>query len=248
MILLDGKSLSQQILSDLKLQIIKHGSPITLAVILIGNDPSSLKYTHLKQERAVEIGVAYQLHHLSADTPSPVIADLIRSLNIDPAVTGFFIQLPVADKSLLSLISPQKDIDGLNPSSKFLPAVVTGLIKLLDHYQLSFVHQKVVIVNDSDLIGKPLLKFFPQAVLCNNQTQNLTSITQTADLLISATGVKHLITADMVKPGSVVIDVANGDVDFVSVAPKCAYITPTYGGVGPMTIASLLSNLVNPAP
>lgn len=244
MILLDGHTLSQQILANLRLQITSHPSPITLSIILVGDDPPSLKYTSLKQRKAKEIGVDCQIHHLPIDTSSPQIANLIHNLNTDPAVTGFFIQLPIVDKSLLSLIAPQKDVDGLNPASNFIPAVVLGITQLLSHYQLSFVNKKVVIVNDSDLIGQPLLQFFPQAILLNQHTPDISSLTQTADLLISATGVKNLITADMVKEGSVVVDVANGDVDFASVAPKCSHITPTFGGVGPMTIASLFQNLV----
>jgi methylenetetrahydrofolate dehydrogenase (NADP+)/methenyltetrahydrofolate cyclohydrolase len=234
MILLDGKIVSEKILDTIK--------PInkTLHVILIGNDPSSLKYVSLKQKKCQETGVDFTLHHLVDDQTLP---HLINQLNNNPLVDGFFIQLPIKNKELLKLISPLKDVDGLNPKSKFTPAVVVGIIKLLENYNISFKNQKVVIINDSDLIGQPLKKYFPQAVLCNDQTKGLAKITQTADLLISATGIKNLITADMVKDGAVVVDVANGDVDFANVAPRCSFITPTFGGVGPMTIASLLYNL-----
>ena len=234
MILLDGKTLSEQILDSLK--------PInkSLHVILIGDDPSSVKYVSLKQKKCQEVGVDFTLHHLTDDQTLP---DLIDKLNHDSLVDGFFVQLPIKSKDFLKLISPTKDVDGLNPNSKFVPAVVVGIIKLLESYNLKFETQKVVIVNDSELIGQPLIKYFPQAILCNDQTKELANITQTADLLISATGIKNLITANMVKKGAVVVDVANGDVDFASVAPKCSYITPTFGGVGPMTIASLLYNL-----
>lgn len=234
MILLDGKFVSEKILDSLK--------PInkSLHVILIGNDPSSLKYVSLKQKKCQETGVKFTLHHLKDDKN---LSDLVNQLNLDPSVDGFFIQLPIKNKQYLKLISPTKDVDGLNPNSKFTPAVVVGIVKLLENYNLSFNNQKVVIINDSNLIGQPLKKYFPQAVLCNDQTRDLQKITRTADLLISATGVKNLVTADMIKDGATVIDVANGDVDFASVAAKCSYITPTYGGVGPMTIASLLYNL-----
>jgi methylenetetrahydrofolate dehydrogenase (NADP+)/methenyltetrahydrofolate cyclohydrolase len=234
MILLDGKTVSQQILDSLK--------PInkSLHVILVGNDPSSLKYVSLKEKKCLEVGVNFVLHHLQDDSS---LEDLIINLNNDPKVDGFFIQLPIKNKHLLNLISPQKDVDGLTPGSDFTPAVVVGIIKLLKHYHLNFENKKVVILNDSELIGRPLKKYFPQAILCNDQTKNIKEVTQTADLLISATGVKNIITADMVKDGAVVVDVANGDVDFVNVAPKCSYITPTFGGIGPMTIASLLENL-----
>jgi len=241
MILLDGKSLANDILSNLKFKDSR------LDIILIGDDPASLKYTSLKQQKAQQLNIDCQLHHLPLNTPSAKIIKLIQSLNTDPAVTGFFIQLPLADKTLLSLISPTKDVDGLNPNSNFTPAVVLGIVKLFDHYQLPFASQNIVIINDSDLIGQPLKKYFETqnafVTLCNNQTQSLSAITQEADILISATGVKNLISADMVKPGVVVVDVANGDVDFTSVAPKASYITPTFGGIGPMTIACLFWNL-----
>jgi methylenetetrahydrofolate dehydrogenase (NADP+)/methenyltetrahydrofolate cyclohydrolase len=234
MILLDGKSLSQEIISGL------HFVNTSLHVILIGDDPSSLKYVSLKQKICLEVGVNFTLHHLKDDSTLP---NLINQLNNDPTVDGFFIQLPIKNKELLKLIDPSKDVDGLNPQSSFTPAVVIGIIKLLEHYHLDFTNKKIVIVNDSDLVGKPLKKHFNSAILCNDQISNLSAITQTADLLISATGVKNIITADMVKSGAVVVDVANGDVEFTNVAPKCSYITPTFGGIGPMTIASLLYNL-----
>jgi len=234
MILLDGKTLSTQILESIK--------PInkSLHVILVGNDPSSLKYVSLKEKKCDEFGAKFTLHHLSDDS---TLSSLINDLNQDSSVDGFFIQLPIINKEFLKLISPQKDVDGLNPNSHLMPATPLGIIKLLEHYQLDFTNKKIVIVNDSALIGQPLKKHFPDAILCNDQTIDIPSISKTADLLISATGVKNLVTADMVKPGAVVVDVANGDVDFANVAPKCSYITPTFGGIGPMTIASLLYNL-----
>lgn len=236
--ILDGKTLSQQILKSIK--------PInkSLHVILVGNDPSSVKYVSLKQKKCEEFGAKFTLHHLSNDS---TLRELINQLNTDPSVDGFFIQLPVPDKNVLNLISPQKDVDGLNPKSDFVPAVVVGIIKLLESYHISFTKKNIVIINDSDLIGQPLKKILETkqgiVTLCNDKTQNISEVTREADIIISATGVKNIITADMVKDGAVVVDVANGDVDFDNVAPKCSNITPTFGGIGPMTIASLLYNL-----
>jgi methylenetetrahydrofolate dehydrogenase (NADP+)/methenyltetrahydrofolate cyclohydrolase len=149
----------------------------------------------------------------------------------------------------LKAINPLKDVDGLNPASGVIPAVVVGIVKLLENYHIDFAGKNIVIVNDSDLIGQPLKRVLESkkgiVTICNDQTSNLQLVTQDADILVSATGVKDLITADFVKDGAVVVDAANGDVDFAPVSPKCSYITPTFGGVGPMTVACLLYNLVN---
>lgn len=244
MILLDGKGLAEQILNNLQISA-------NLDVILVGNDPSSLKYVDLKKQASLRLGVNFRLYHLPAETEPQVLKQLITQLNDKTDVLGFFIQLPLPknypQKELLGLISPAKDVDGLNPNSGILPAVVKGIITLLSHYQISFKNKNIVIVNDSDLIGQPLKKYFSQftktVTLLNTQTPDISQFTKTADILISATGVKHLITGDMVKEGSVIVDVANGDIDFTSCSQKASYITPTFGGIGPMTIASLFQNL-----
>jgi len=245
MILLDGKTLSEKILASLK----PHGS---LHIILVGDDPSSVKYVSLKQAKCQQIGLTCLLHHLPAITPTPDILSLIDALNKDPEVTGFFIQLPLPNhlnkSRILDAIDPKKDVDGLRPNSPFVPAVVRGIIRLLDEYHLSVAGKTAVIINDSDLVGIPLKKSLEKrkatVVLCNKKTKNLPEISRGADLLISATGVKGLVTADYIKPDAIVIDVAGGDVNFTDVAPLSSYITPTFGGVGPMTIACLLANLL----
>lgn len=250
MILLDGKSLSEKILSDLKLKIEECKSKINLDIVLVGDNPSSLKYIALKQKRASEVGIGGQLYHFPDTVSQNEILELFNKLNNDSSTTGYFIQLPIPNirqiSSLLSNINIHKDADGLNPNSNVTPAVVRGIISLLKHYQISFDHKNIVIINDSNLIGQPLKKYFSdftsQVILLNDQTLDLISFTKNADVLISATGVKNLITVDMVKEKSVVIDVANGDVDFNSVSKIASYITPTFGGVGPMTVASLLQN------
>jgi methylenetetrahydrofolate dehydrogenase (NADP+)/methenyltetrahydrofolate cyclohydrolase len=251
--LLDGKTLSQKILADLKLKIENLKLKINLHVILVGDDPGSVKYVALKQQKCLELGVNFQLHHLPVSTTESKLLTLINDLNRDKKVTGFFIQLPlpqeINESKILTAIDPLKDIDGLNSNSHFTPAVVVGIIKLLENYQIKFAGQNIVIVNDSDLIGQPLKKVLESKggliTLCNGKTSNLQLVSQDADILISATGVKNLINANFVKDGAVVVDVANGDVDFAGVSPKCSFITPTFGGVGPMTVACLLYNTVN---
>lgn len=250
--ILDGRAVSENILTTLKDKIAHDHLVVNLHVILVGDDPSSIKYVALKQKKCEEIGVNFTLHHLPASTPQSELEELVSKLNHDPQVTGFFIQLPLPpamDRSqVLSQISPEKDIDGLNPHSHFTSAVARGIVTLMESYPISLPLKYVIIFNDSDLVGKPLKKMLEakgaNVVLLNDQTSNVISAASEADILISATGVKNLIIPDMVKDGAVVVDVANGDVDFKEVAPKTSFITPTFGGVGPMTIASLLQNIV----
>ena len=250
MILLDGKTLSTKILAELKEKIRLAGKKINLDIILVGHDPSSIKYVKIKQQRATEVGIDGKLHQFSNDVPQSQVVDLIKALNGDTTVHGFFVQLPLPPhfqkNFILNSINPLKDADGLVVSSGVVPAVVRGIIQLLDEYKLSFADKKVVIVNDSQLIGFPLKRIFEtrhsQVVLCNSSTQNLGEITKTADLLISATGEKNIITTNMVKNGVVAMDVATGDIDFDNISQVASYITPTIGGVGPMTVASLLQN------
>jgi len=250
MILLDGKALAEKKINALKLKIEDCKLKINLDIILVGNDPSSIKYVELKQKKAAEVGIGGQLFRFPTNTSVDDLQILFNSLNQNSNTTGFFIQLPIPGLSnpstLLKQILSKKDADGLNPDSGINPAVVNGIISLLKNYQISFDQKNVVIINDSDLIGQPLKKIFSQftsnIVLLNRQNLDLTSYTLKADILISATGVKNLVTADMVKDGVVAIDVGGGDIDFANVSRKSAYITPTFGGVGPLTVASLLEN------
>lgn len=253
--LLDGKSLSQQILNSLKLKIVDCRLKINLHVILVGNDPNSLKYVSLKEKRAQEIGVEFTLHHLPESTTEIELLSLVNSLNNDPKVTGFFTQLPmplhINRNRVLYAIDPKKDVDGLNPKSSFTPAVVKATIRLLDYYHLAVADKTAVIINKSQLIGVPLQKILEKrgctVFLADINTKNIPKLGRGADILISATGRKELVTADYIKPGAVVVDIGGGDVDFGAVKDVCSYITPTIGGIGPMTIACLLENLVNVA-
>ena len=250
MILLDGKILSEKILLDLKSKIHHLKSTINLDIILVGDNPSSLKYVALKQAKAESVGIGGQLHRLPANASIADIATLIQKLNRDDSVTAFFLQLPLPQTKdpsfLLNQISIFKDADGLNPTSGIIPAVDKGIIRLLTEYKIPLLNKNIVIVNDSLLIGQPLKreleKLGAKVTLCNEFTSDLKSATLTSDILISATGVKNLITADFVKEGIVAVDVGGGDLDFSGVSPKASYITPTIGGVGPMTVASLLEN------
>ncbi len=260
MILLDGKTLSKNILSNLKEKISQFSSPINLDIILVGNDPSSIKYVELKQKKASEIGIGGHFYHLPQDTSPEEIIKVISALNLNPETSSFFVQLPIPNISdsstILNNILPEKDADGLTSinlgllfqqhENAIAPATAIGIIRLLDQYQVKIDGQKVVVVNDSPIVGLPLLALFnarhATVTLCHRHTKNLSEMTCQADILVSATGVKNLITANMVKDGVVAIDVGGGDIDFENVSKRSAYITPTFGGVGPMTVASLLEN------
>ncbi len=248
MILLDGKSLSQKILSGINI------SPsVCLHIILVGHNPASELYVAIKEKKCREIGLKCLVHRLEETVSQSDILSLITSLNDDPSVTGFFVQLPLPphfnQPAIVQTIAPHKDVDGLNPNSGVLPAVVKGIIRLLDEYHLNFENKKVVVINDSQLIGQPLKTVFEKrranVELLNDKTVDIKTHTLTADLLISATGVKNMVNADMIKSGAVVVDAASGDVDFQLVSEKCSYLTPTFGGVGPMTVASLIQSTID---
>ena len=260
MILLDGKTLSEKILSGLRSKIIDLKKEINLDIVLIGSDSASIKYVELKQKKASEIGIGGQLYRLPQNVPTSEIQDLIQALNQNTQTSAYFVQLPipgVKDTSvLLNQILPIKDADGLTAvnlgllfqqdASAIAPATAIGIIKLLENYQIKLEGKKVVVINDSSIVGLPLLALFNSyhatVTLCHQYTQNLSEITTQADIIISATGVKNLVTADMVKNDVIAVDVGGGDIDFDNVSQKASYITPTFGGVGPMTVASLLEN------
>lgn len=258
--LLDGKTLSQTIFTDLQSTISTLNLTPRLDIILVGDDPSSIQYVNLKQKKGQKIGINGQIHHLLPSTDD--IVRKIIDLNHDPAVTGLMVQLPLPEGvdtlAVLSAIDPIKDADGLNPinlgklfandPSAMCAATPLGIQKLFAQYQIDSQNKNVVIINNSPVVGLPLLAILNNAkatvTICHENTPNISQFTQPADILISATGQKNLITAAMVKEGSIVVDVGGGDVDFSSVSPKTSFITPTFGGVGPMTVASLLYNTV----
>lgn len=268
MVLLEGFALSQKILSDLKTRINSTPNKPVLDIILVGNDPSSLKYVSLKQKRAKEIGIGGQIHRLPESVRFQEVVSLIQKLNCDPQITGLMVQLPLPSHldtiKILNTIDPKKDADGLtatnlgllfqNSPQAIASATALGIIKLLDHYRIPLCGKNAVIINRSSHIGLPLTALLLSrdctVTICHHQTKNLYQICQTADILISAANQPNLITKQFIKPqacpataGAVVVDIA-GDVDFQKVAPLCSFITPTLGGVGPMTVASLLSNTV----
>ncbi len=271
--IIDGKAIAAEIRAevarDVEALIAGHGPTPGLATLLVGEDPASEVYIGMKRRQSVEVGIADLHQHLPADATQEEVADVIRALNADPAVTGILLQLPVPahldGTALTELISPDKDVDGLTAVSVgrlsrgdpgLRSCTPRGVMELLARYDVELEGREAVVVGRSDLFGKPasmmLLHADATVTTAHHLSHHLSEITRRADILVVATGVPHLITADRVKPGAVVIDVGItrtehgliGDVDFDAVKEKASLITPVPGGVGPLTIAMLLSNTV----
>jgi len=270
--ILDGLKLSEKILSNLSLEIINSKLDINLDIILVGDDPASIKYVELKNKKASEIGIGGQIHRLDKNSSIQEVLDLINQLNQDTNVTGLMVQLPLPPqidtaKVLLS-IDPKKDADGLSPINLGLlfqkgqqgiaSATALGIIKLIEEYNIDPSGKNAVIVGRSSEVSLPLFALLMDknctVTICHSHTQNLTEICKKADILISAIGKPKFFGREYVKSGATIIDVGfatdpttgktTGDFDFESVKDIAEFITPVPGGVGPMTVASLLFNTV----
>lgn len=239
----------------------------TLACVLVGDDPASQVYVANKEKACALVGMNSVIKKLPADATQAQVAQVISALNADKNVSGILLQLPLPkhldENALINLISPNKDVDGLTDlnlgrlfAGKHIvaPCTATGIIDLLDHYNLPIQGKRAVVVGRSLLVGKSVANLLEQrnatVTVCHSKTQNLAEITRQADILIVAIGKPNFVTADMVKDGAVVVDVGInrlesglvGDVNFEQVKQKASHITPVPGGVGPMTIAELLQN------
>jgi methylenetetrahydrofolate dehydrogenase (NADP+)/methenyltetrahydrofolate cyclohydrolase len=271
MILLDGKKTSEIILGRLKETVSEMSEKPLLEVVIVGNDPASVKYVEMKRKAGERIGVDVKVNHLPEGSRTEEVVGMIREFSEQANVAGIMVQLPLpegVDKvQVLEAISPQKDVDGLTRTNQELlskgdpsaiaPATPLGIMELLKEYKVDVTGKNVVIINNSTVVGLPLGDMMTasgaQVTICHGKTENIPEKTVQADILVSGVGKAGMITADMVKDGAVVIDVGidirdgkvMGDVDFENVKEKCSYITPVPGGVGPMTVASLLLNLVN---
>ncbi|MFX3626512.1 bifunctional methylenetetrahydrofolate dehydrogenase/methenyltetrahydrofolate cyclohydrolase FolD [Campylobacter sp. LH-2024] len=277
MILLDGKALSLKIKEELKEknQILKEqGMQTCLAVILVGNNPASQTYVNSKAKACEACGIKSLVYHLDENTTQNELLALINTLNYDDSVHGILVQLPLPshiNKNLIleSIIS-SKDVDGFHPinvgylnlglESGFLPCTPLGVMRLLKSYEITLEGLDVVIIGESNIVGRPMATMFLNAgatvSICHIKTKDLKLYTQRADLIVVAAGCVNLLRSDMVKEGVIVIDVGInrlengkivGDVDFENVLKKASFITPVPGGVGPMTIAMLLENTVRSA-
>jgi methylenetetrahydrofolate dehydrogenase (NADP+) / methenyltetrahydrofolate cyclohydrolase len=250
------------------------GRPPGLAVLMIGDDPASAVYVRNKELACAKVGIASFGHHFPANTSQEKLETVIRQLNQDPRVDGILVQLPLPVHldavQLLLAINPDKDADGLHPmnlgrlirgETGLRSCTPAGVMRLLEECQIAVAGKQAVVVGRSILVGKPLglmlLEKNATVTMAHSQTRDLRSVTRQGDILIVAVGKPEFINADMVKPGAIVIDVGInrvvqsdgtfqlvGDVDFNSVADTAQYITPVPGGIGPMTVAMLLSNTV----
>lgn len=271
MVLIDGKKVSGEIRNRLADEIQelkkKTGKTPGLATVLVGDDPASAVYVRNKNKICGELGFQSFEQKLSADTSEEKLLQLVGELNSNKDVHGILVQLPLPDQidseKILQAIDPKKDVDGFHPvnvgklvvgNALLTPCTPTGIIALLDRYDIEISGKNAVIIGRSNIVGKPvsmlLLHRNATITICHSRTQNLEEVTRSADILVAAVGRANFVTDEMVSEGTVVIDVGinrvdgklTGDVDFEPISKKASHITPVPGGVGPMTIALLMEN------
>ncbi len=272
MIILDGKSLAKKIREEIRQNIVnlkQSGIIPGLAVILIGDNPASQLYVNMKTKACEDVGIYSINHRMPAEITENELISVIKMLNANPMVHGILVQLPlpphINEGNVIEAIDYKKDIDGFHPYNVgrlvrgcplYNSCTPFGIMKLFEEYNIDLRGKDAVIVGAGNITGKPMASMLLNAdatvEICHIYTNNLKEKTKTADIVISAVGKPNLITEDMVKEGSIVVDVGIsrvenrvvGDVDFDNVSKKASYITPVPGGVGPMTIAMLLYNTV----
>ena len=272
-IVIDGKALAAKV----KANVAEEAKSLTrqpgLAVILVGNNPASRTYVTSKEKDCQECGFLSFEYKLEEDTQEKELLDLIAQLNEDPKVDGILVQMPLPrqldEQKVINAISPEKDVDGFHPVNvgrlvigepTFLPCTPAGVMEMFKEYEIPIRGKHCVVLGRSNIVGKPMSSLLLQqdgtVTTCHSKTPNMAEITRQADILVSAVGKRNLVTADMVKEGAVVIDVAMnrndegklcGDVDYPEVSKKASYITPVPGGVGPMTRAILMKNILTAA-
>lgn len=270
---IDGKALAAQVKGRVREEAAKLLRQPGLAVILVGEDPASQVYVNGKEKDCTECGIRSFSHRLPAETSQEELLALVRELNGDPAVDGILCQLPLPkgldEETVINAIAPDKDVDCFHPFNVgrmsigepvFLPCTPAGVMEMLRAYDIPVKGKNCVVLGRSNIVGKPMAMLLTQAdgtvTVCHSKTEHLEEFTRKADILVSAVGKTRFVTADMVKDGAVVIDVAMnrdengklcGDVDFAGLEPKVSYITPVPGGVGPMTRAMLMENILTAA-
>ena len=272
-VIIDGKGLAKKIRANLKIEceeLKKKNINSKLAVIMVGDDPASKVYVRNKSRACEDVGIEYEEYLLDANITQKELIELIEKLNNDKTINGILLQSPIPSNldinEAFRTISPEKDVDGFNPvnvgklvlnQDTFVSCTPYGIMKMFEEYNIDLTGKDVVILGRSNIVGKPLihccLNKNATVTSCHSKTQNIIQKAREADILISAIGKANFVTVDMVKENAVVIDVGinrldngkiTGDVDFENVKEKASYITPVPGGVGPMTIAMLMNNVI----
>lgn len=276
--LLNGNEVSKALKVEIKSEVEKlkaAGKKVPhLAAILVGSDGASMTYVGAKEKDCEQVGFDSTVLRFDAGMTEEALLDEVEKINNNPDIDGLIVQLPlpkhINEKKVTQTISYKKDVDGFHPMNVgmmfkglpcFLPATPYGIIKLLEHYKIELAGMHCVIIGRSDIVGKPMsslmLKKNCTVTVCHSKTKSVKDFTLQADIVIAAIGIPKYLKADMIKEGTIVVDVGItrvddpsnpkgyvllGDVDFENVAPKCSYITPVPGGVGPMTRVGLLLN------
>ncbi len=275
-VILDGKLVSQRARERLRREVEElraQGVVPGLAVVLVGEDVGSQVYVRNKSRACDELGIRAFQYSLPADTTQEELLELLGRLNADPEVHGILVQSPLPEQIdeayITNCVAPEKDVDAFHPFNvgrimlgdyAFLPCTPAGIMEILAHYGIDPAGKHCVVVGRSHIVGRPMSMLLLHAnatvTVCHSHTRELAGHTRRADILVAAVGKERFITADMVKPGAVVIDVGMnrdsegrlcGDVDFAGVEPLASHITPVPGGVGPMTITELMQNTVTAA-
>ena len=274
---IDGKAIAQDVKDRVKqavLELKNQGINPCLATVLIGDNPASATYVKNKHKACEEVGITTKDHKLDSKITQTELNQIIDNLNLDESVHGILVQLPLPDHlnefATISRISPIKDVDGLTPhnagllsmgKAALVACTPSGVMEMFDFHQIDLQGKNVVLINRSNLVGKPLYHLLLErnatVITCHSRTKNLKEICKTADIVITAVGdrTKFTLTSDMIKEGAVVIDVAitrlneklAGDADYNEIIEKASFATPVPGGVGPMTVAMLLKNTVTAA-
>ena len=270
--IIDGKKVSAEVKANVKKLTDElketHGITPGLAVVIVGDDPASRVYVNNKKKACEAVGFISEEYALPAETTQEELLSLVDTLNNKESINGILVQLPLPkhldDKAVIEAISPLKDVDAFHAVNvgkimlgeyDFLPCTPAGVMEMLRSYEIPVEGRECVVIGRSNIVGKPmsmlLLHENGTVTICHSRTKNLAEVCKRADILVAAVGIPKFVKADMVKDGAVVIDVGMdrdengklcGDVDFENVKDKCSYITPVPGGVGPMTIATLMKN------
>lgn len=268
--IIDGKLIAQELKDEVKAKLAKLDTKLTLLVIMVGDNPASKVYVESKEKNCKKVGMLTKTLVFDANVPQKKIIDAIQAANADPAITGILVQLPLPahldEVKIIDAIDPKKDVDGLTTINQgklfsgvndgITPATPKGIMHILKKLFINLEGKTAVVIGRSKLVGKPIAQLLlsknATVTMCHSKTENLKDICLGADILVVAIGKAKFITADMIKPDAIVIDVGinrnfgriDGDVDFENAVSVAGYITPVPGGVGQLTIACLLENVI----